>query len=60
MEDFTQLTQAKLKATVQTVDELKKKVATLIKRIDELESQLKKEQTWRKELQEKAKNFLRG
>lgn len=60
MEDLTQLTQAKLKATIQTVDELKKKIAALTKRIDELESQLEKEQAWRKELQEKAKNFLRG
>lgn len=60
MEDFTQLTQAKLKATIRTVDELKGTVEKLTEKVKDLQEKLRIESEWREELQKRAKNFLKG
>ena len=60
MNDGTQLTQATLKETVRTVGELKVTVEKLTEEVKDLQEKLKIEHEWRKELQERAKNFLKG
>ena len=60
MEDFTQLTQAKLKAAIRTVDELKVTVEKLVEEVKDLQEKMRIEHEWRNELQERAKNFLKG
>ena len=60
MSDNTQLTQANLKAAIRTVGELKRTIEKLTKEVKDLQEKLRIESEWRKELQERAKNFLKG
>lgn len=60
MNDGTQLTQATLKAAIQTVGELKVTVEKLVEEVKDLQEKLRIEHEWREELQKRAKNFLKG
>ena len=60
MEDFTQLTQTRLKQALRDIDALKRELEGLKGQVDNLQDQLRIEREWREELQKRAENFLEG